>query len=373
MGVDDHPAESVLDGRAWTDFCRALERAGSVVLERSERDPLERAEGLRYLSRMTRLALERYVEYADPLTPVLYRPCHETQKYGVDNPDSYYQWAALRGDREYLIRGHRGSIHYLGLGTYYGDYGRPGRSGCGGYLEGDQLKVEADGRFEIRLSQHEQPGNWLPMDPETTALIVRQNYLDRENEEIAKLSIEILDHPEPPPPLQAGDLAEALRSAGNHVQGTLEIFLQWGERWAQHPNELREHDVATKQAAHGDPNIFFYMGYWTLEADEALVIQADPPSCDYWNFELCNHWLESLDYRYQRIAINKHEAQYAEDDSFTLVVAHQDPGLPNWLSTAGHRRGGMGLRWVKANAHPAPRCRVIPFAELAERGLPERI
>ncbi len=373
MAASVDSAESVLDGSAWTEFCRALERAGSVILERSERDPLERAEGLRYLSRMTRLGLERYVEYADPLAPVLYRPVHETQKYGVDNPDSYYQWAALRGDCEYLIRGHRGSIHYLGLGTYYGDYGREGRSGCGGYLEANELEIDANGRFEIRLSQHEQPGNWLPMDPETTALIVRQNYLDREKEEIAQLSIEVLERQAPPPPLDAAHFAKALRSASAHATGTLEIFLQWGERWAEHPNELREHDVETKQAAHGDPNIFFYMGHWTLGEGEALIIQADPPNCDYWNFELCNHWLESLDYRYQRVAINKHEANYAEDGSFTLVVAHDDPGLPNWITTAGHRRGAMGLRWVKADAHPAPRTRVVSFAELAEKGLPGRI
>ena len=373
MTASADSAASVLDGSAWTEFCRALERAGNVILERSEHDPLERAEGLRYLSRMTRLGLERYVEYADPLAPVLYRPVHETQKYGVDNPDSYYQWAALRGDCEYLIRGQRGSIHYLGIGTYYGDYGREGRSGCGGYIEANELEIDADGRFEIRLSQHQQPGNWLPMDPETTALIVRQNYLDRENEEIAQLSIEVLDRQAPPPPLDASQFAEALRSAGAHAMGTVEIFLDWGERWAQHPNELREHDVATKQAAHGDPNIFFYMGHWTLSEGEALIIQADPPHCDYWNFELCNHWLESLDYRYQRVAINKHEADYAEDGSFTLVIAHDDPGLPNWITTAGHRRGGMGLRWVKADAHPAPRTRVVNFTELVEKGLPGRI
>ena len=373
MAATTDPTESVLDGSAWTEFCRALERAGSVIIERSENDPLERAEGLRYLSRMTRLGLERYVEYSDPLAPVFYRPCHETQKYGVDNPDSYYEWAAVRGDCDYLIRGHRGSIHYLSLATLYGDYGREGRSGCGGCLEGNQLEIDADGRFEIRVSQHEQPGNWLPMDPETTALVVRQNSLDVENEEIAKLSIEILDRKGAPPPLSAPEFADALRSASGHVMGTVEIFLNWEELWMQHPNELREHPEEVKQAAHGDPNIFFYMGHWTLEEGQALLIQADPPNCDYWNFELCNHWLESLDYRYQRVDINKHEAECAADGSFTLIIAAEDPGLPNWITTAGHRRGGMGLRWVKADNHPVPRTRVVSLDELRKNGLPGRI
>ena len=131
MAARSDPTESVLDGSAWTNSFSALERAGSVVLEHSANDPLERAKGLRYLSRLTRLCLERYVEYADPLAPVVYRPVHATQEKGVDNPDSHYQQAALRGDREYVIRGHRGSIHHLGFGTYYGDYALEGRFGCG--------------------------------------------------------------------------------------------------------------------------------------------------------------------------------------------------------------------------------------------------
>jgi hypothetical protein len=117
--------------------------------------------------------------------------------------------------------------------------------------------------------------------------------------------------------------------------------------------------LSTKQSAHGDPNIFFYMGYWQLGPDEALVIEADPPECDYWNFELCNHWLESLEYRRHRVVVNKAEASYEADGSFRLVVAHADAGLPNWIDTAGHSRGAMGLRWVKATHHPQPRTRVV--------------
>ena len=45
MSEKSDPVKSVLDGQAWTDFCRSLERAGSVILENSANDPLERAEG----------------------------------------------------------------------------------------------------------------------------------------------------------------------------------------------------------------------------------------------------------------------------------------------------------------------------------------
>ncbi|MBW2698050.1 MAG: hypothetical protein JRE70_16330, partial [Deltaproteobacteria bacterium] len=77
----DDANERVMDGRTWADFCDALKRAGDVVLrEGSPADAFERAEGFRYLSRLTRVALESYVEFADPRHPVLRRPAHETVK-----------------------------------------------------------------------------------------------------------------------------------------------------------------------------------------------------------------------------------------------------------------------------------------------------
>ena len=45
--------EAVTTGQAWTDFCRSLEQAGQVVLKGPD-TPLDRAEGIRYLSRLLR-------------------------------------------------------------------------------------------------------------------------------------------------------------------------------------------------------------------------------------------------------------------------------------------------------------------------------
>lgn len=47
-----------------------------------------------------------------------------------------------------------------------------------------------------------------------------------------------------------------------------------------------------------------------------------------------------------------------------LVVAHRDPGMPNWLETAGHTSGTMCFRWIKAKDHPQPQTRVVGFSEL---------
>jgi hypothetical protein len=46
------------------------------------------------------------------------------------------------------------------------------------------------------------------------------------------------------------------------------------------------------------------------------------------------------------------------------VVAAENRGFANWMDTAGHRRGTMGLRWIKASDHPQPTTRVVPLSEL---------
>lgn len=356
----------VLDGTAWSEFCDALKRAGEVVLRPgSPMDAFDRAEGFRYLSRLARVALESYVEFADPLFPVLRRPAHETVKIGADNPDNHYQSAAIDGAHEYRISGTRGTVHYLGLGTYAGSYGTSGRRAQTGYLDAREMKIEPDGSFELILSCREQPGrNWLRMEPDTSSLIVRQTFQDRANERIAELRIERIGAAEKPAPLTPAFLDRGLQAAAAYVHGTASLFADWAEGFAKRRNELPRFDPAVAAAAHGDPNIVYYHGYFELAEGEALVVDFVPPRCEYWNFQLNNHWMESLEYRWHTIAVNHFAARPRPDGSVRLVVAARDPGVPNWLDTAGHRRGTMCLRWVGAREHPDPRTRVVPLAEV---------
>ena len=47
------------------------------------------------------------------------------------------------------------------------------------------------------------------------------------------------------------------------------------------------------------------------------------------------------------------------------ALADHDPGVGNWMDTAGHRHGTMGLRYNQAVADLSPTCRVVALAELA--------
>jgi len=362
---DTRSAQRIVDGTTWSDFCRTLESAGQVILgDGTPTDAFNRAEGFRYLSRITRAALETFVENADPRAPVLQRVVHETVKMGADNPDNYYQNAAISGAYTYRIRGRRGTVHTLSFSTQNGHYGQGNGMPPSGHLEGSALEINPDGTFEIILSCEEQPGNWLPMKPDTGTLIVRQTFLDRDNEERADLVIERLDGPSEPTPVTPHAIDEGLVTAANLVNGAAMIFASWAKGFMEHTNQLPEFDRDLSNRFGGDPNIVYYHSYWRLAPNEALVIEVTPPACDHWNFQLNNHWMESLDYRYFTIHVNKYTAQYEADGSVRIVVAHEDPGVANWINTVGHSRGTMCLRWVRANTHPQPATRVVKLGDL---------
>jgi hypothetical protein len=360
--------QRIMDGSAWNDFCEALKRAGrSVLRPETPANPFDRAEGIRYLTRLTRAALEAQVESKDPRYPRFFQLANETIKIGNDNPDNCYLNANVSGRYEYRIRGHRGTIPYLSIGTKGGGYETTGGMEPTGQVDLKDLDVDADGTFEVIVSCDPQPGrNWLPMEPHTTQLIVRQTFGDRSKEEPASLQIECLN-PDGPDGLDPEALEGQLQAAAGFVGATANLFVDWMDRYSGHINQLPSDDQERCQAAGGDAAIHYLQSYWELGPDEALVIEARTiPECQTWNFQLSNFWMESLDYRYHRISVNKQTAHYEDDGSVRIVVAHRSPGpaWPNWLETCGHSRGGMLFRWVDAASHPPVETRVVKFDEL---------
>lgn len=361
--------ERVVDGRTWEDFCDSLKAAGSVVIaEDSPRDPAVRAEGWRYLSRLTRAALETFVEASDAQAPQFQQTTGPTVKMGMDNPDNVYLNAPVNGTYQYEITGRRGTVHYLGFGTQAGNYGSTGSLNTTGSLDAANMKIEADGSFRVVASSTD-PGdgsNWLPMQPDTRMIQIRQTRVDHRNEVLAQVDIRRIDGPSQPRPLEPERLDRMLQGAAGFVRGCSALFKNWADGFGETTNELPRFPHEKAIAAGGDPNIAYFHSSFRLESDEVLVIEATPPECDYWNFQLANYWLESLDYRFYDIHVNKGTAVESPDGSVRVVVAHEDPGCDNWLDPCGHREGTMCWRWVRAESHPQPVCRVMKLAEFKQ-------
>ncbi len=259
-------------------------------------------------------------------------------------------------------------MHYLGFGTQIGHYGQGGGMPPSGYLEGSEIEVEDDGSFTIIVSCNKHEKNWLPIVPESGNLIVRQTFLDRETELPADLIIERVGVEDSDNnivnPVTPQQIDEGLKSASTLVAGASLLFAKWARDFQKHSNQLPMFDQEVSNNAGGDPNITYYHSHWALAPDEALVIDAMPPQCEHWNFQLNNYWMESLDYQNFTIHTNKHLASYRDDGSLRIVVAHTDPGVPNWISTVDHESGTMCFRWVRADAKPQPQTRVVKLSEV---------
>ncbi len=360
--------QRIVSGKAWEEFCDRLKLAGSALMySGAPRDPFQQAEGVRYLSRLTRAGLEAFVEYNDPAFPVFRRMVHETVKMGADNPDNHYLNAQISGKYEYRISGKRNSVHYLGFFTQNGNYGTTGGLAPCGVLEHKDMVFEEDGSFEIILSKEKKGKNWLKIEEETGLAMVRQTFFKRDEEVPADVFIKRIGGNSMPDPLTPESLDKGLQSAALFISGAPILFAKWAKGFQKHTNKLPLFDPEKSNAAGGDANIIYYHSHWKLADDETLVIEVKPPDCDSWNFQLNNYWMESLEYRYFNICISKGNAVYHEDGSIKIIVAHQDPGLPNWVETCGHNEGTMCWRWYRLEEGARavePVCTVVKLEEI---------
>ncbi len=350
---------------AWRAFCAKLAEAGDIVLAPDvPGDALTQAEGVRYLSRLTKLALEQYVEAVDPDFPFFYQLSHETAKIGADNPDNIYWNAAIKGSQDYRITGTRGSMFYFSIVANAMRYHIDGSAHATGSLMNDEIVWGPNGEVEIIASCTPQPGNWLRLEPDASVIIIRQSALDRATERGGEFTIARIGGPTVPAPLSPATLASGLATSAQFVSGIANTFADWTRLFRQTPNSFATLDQAMFQKGGGAKDIFYAHAYWQIAEDEAWVIEVTPPDCYYWNFQLDNWWMESLDYRFCQISVNKHSAKLESDGSVRIVCAARDPGRGNWIDTCDHREGTALLRWAGAIDHPLPRARIVKLEDL---------
>lgn len=358
---NEKQTESSLDGQAWDAFCDRLKATGQQILAASPDNDFDRAEGLRYLSRLTCSFLGNAT--ADPL-PATAALVPLSMKIGLDNPDYVYFSLALDSAHEYILRGRLGDAHMIGFGTFSGGLGTKTGLIRDGYLESGDLDLGPDDHFEIRLGRERTPGNWLAMTDNTNSLQIRQTLLERAQQRPSPVEVERLGAGRAPEPLDPARFRAALDRTGGIIAGTVNQFLGWTADFAAHPHEIRPLDPALSAVAQGDPSTSYNYGYWDLKEGEAFVVEFTPPNCEYWNLQIGNHWLESFDFMHRSTHLNHHTATRDEQGEIRIVVAARDPGGPNWLDTSGHARGALALRWVGATEIPDVRTSVKKLSAL---------
>jgi len=367
--VSDH---DVALRQAWHRFCDELKTAGEVAFRpTAARGPVDQAAGVRLLSRNIALALLFELENNDPEHPELLHYFDPLRKQGGDNTDALYVGAPINGSDTYRVSGQRGSARYFGV-TVVERGATPWGGGVAGMLFGEQIRCEADGSFELYLSPEPHAGNWIRTTPQTFRVTFRQFFADWENETPMEAQIDRLTGDGAPPTLTPERVADGLAGASHWVKWSLTYWADMIEKWKAQPNRFLSYRQLDDNRIDATPGGEPLIAYWTLPADEALVIRVRPPRAQYWSVEFGNYWWETMDYRYRLASTNCHHAVLEDDGELIVVVSHDDPGLPNWLDPSGHTEGYVTYRWMLADEHPVPRCLQVPCAALFDH-LPARI
>jgi len=91
------------------------------------------------------------------------------------------------------------------------------------------------------------------------------------------------------------------------------------------------------------------------------------PPGRFANVMLWNRYYQTYDYANRRISLNRRQTKLEPDGSFKMIVAHKDPGAPNWLDAEGRPRGFIFWRFLLPEGDIAPvETKVVKVTEAAQ-------
>ncbi len=358
--MDDAP---ITPQRARAEIERSIEAARADVTRPGD-SPRVRADGLAYLAGLAEVALEQQLHGADPAIPRFVANPNANAKWGAENADNRYLWARVDPGAVYRVRGDRGTSFELLFEAKQGfmQLGEPRNFAA---RLASELSVDADGRFELWLGGRARAGNWMPLDPDAQWLLVREYFVDWENEAPARLTIERDGAPtDAPRQVDPARIAARLEAAAAWTLGTTRFWNEWvAELRAGHvPGRL----AAARRYEGGADDILYGNDWFELGEDEALVVECDVPDARYWSFQLCDSWFRSLDYANHQTSLNATQTRCDADGRVRIVVAHRDPGVANWLDTTGLLEGVFQYRFIWTRTTPQPTAQLVPLRRLRE-------
>jgi len=342
----------------------------------------ELAEAERSLAHILYTALDFWLE-AKPHRPVFRPYVTPTRKLLGCNPDSVYYFAAIEDDKTYKITGNVAAATFTSFTIEKGSHEGHAARGSIAALSDLEMEVAGDGSYEITVSR-EKPakGNWLKLSEGASQITTRHYHEARQNVaaiagRIVPINIEVVD-PDPLPE-NGGDAAVAkhLEWVTNFVREHSAMTFQKTSPamakklgWVSiEPNEFPKPGqwaTAAGEQAYGNTHAWYCSAPYELAPDEALVIKGRFPDCRFANVVLWNSFMQSFDYANRQISLNRNQVEYEEDGSFRIVIAHEDPGVPNWLDTEGQSAGTVYWRYVFPSETPRRvKTKVVKVASLA--------
>lgn len=299
---------------------------------------------------------------------------------GQPNADTVYRAAKLTPGGTYRLRGRAGSIRMAVIAESGPRPPQP--PGQTMPVVGpprpvhdlNKLKVDAQGNYDVVLSPTKPAGwkgDWWELNPTTNNLLMRLVGSAWGKEREPTVSIERLDVAPQRPRPSAATLEANLRALPQAVEFSTLMF-------GDHVDALRRDGFVNKfkifdlSQSGGLKGQFYYEGVYDLADDEALIVEAKAPTqCLYRSLILTNELYETTDWYNNHSSLNDAQAPVDKDGVLRIVVSAKDPGVPNWLDTAGHPTGIVQGRWTECNAQPIPEVKKVKVADVRKNLPPE--
>ena len=361
----------------------------------------------------------------DPAAPRFHRIVAPDRKLLGDNPDAVYFDAPISADHAYRVTGETKGATYVSITVESGEAWGSMDNQVVGVLNDTSFDIDADGRFEILLGAEPRQRNWLAL-PEGAGSISTRHYFEdathaaADPARVPTMRIEVVPRggdpaapggtsatapggspathggspathggtpathggtpatPDgtssapastPPPRPSDATVAAGIRRVAALVReltvGRPPTGQSQPRSWISRvPNEFPppgkpgDLGLAAFDAAYA-------MAPFLIGPDEALVIRARWPQCRYANVCLWNRHLQTFDYASRSISLNRAQTVADADGRFTAVIAHTDPGTPNWLDTEGRPFGIVYWRFMLPEGEiETPQAEVIPLSDL---------
>jgi hypothetical protein len=313
----------------------------------------------------------------DPAAPAFRRIVTPWRKFSGDNADAIYFDAPVSSAHAYRVRGETRGAVYVSLTVEIGTEGGAMASRTGGVLNDAGFDVDAEGRFEVLLGGRPRQRNWLAL-PAGASRITTRHYF----EEVAyaaadparepRLAIEVLDGPGAPPRASDASVAAGIRRVAEFVRSrTLgqpplaraepPPFVSIVPNRFPPPVPPGAFGLAAVDAAYS-------MAPFAIGRDQALLLRGRWPSCRCANVSLWTRHLQTFDYAHRPVSLNRAQTKARPDGRFAMVLAHRDPGVPNWLDSEGRPFGLVFWRFMLPEGEiETPTAEVVSFAEVAAR------
>lgn len=340
-------------------------------------DPVDVAEGLRVILHHLGTGIETQLE-DDAARPRFREIVTPWRKALGDNADARYHDARVHPAGTYRVRGRTEGAVYVSFTVEAGAEDGAFPSGTVGVLNDTGFDIASDGTFELTVGGPPLERGWLPLAEDASRITVR-HYWEQEAPPATPpapslgLTIDRVagDVPEGPAAPTDASVAASLRRMATYVRSrTLETMAKPGEGDApafvsRMPHEFPApvppgaHALAAADAAYS-------MAPYLLGPDDALVVRLRWPDCRCANVSLWNRQLQTFDYLRGRVSLNRAQSVADADGVVQVVIAHRDPGVPNWLTTEGRPFGLVFWRFMLPEGPiDTPAAEVVPVDSLA--------